>query len=124
MNNITYKTLKFKTDESLLDNMDYCKDLNDFELRRLTVKEYKDILHVLFSKRLASDILSVLTLLIAIFATSTFSTVSFLAVSFIFLVVRFRLVAKYRGYFRTLKMIVSLIDMEIKEKYGMDMETV
>lgn len=124
MNNITYKTLKFKTDESLLDNMDYCKDLNDFELRRLTVKEYKDILHVLFSKRLLVDVLSVLTLLVAIFATSTFSTFSFLAVSFIFLVVRFRLVAKYRGYFRTLKMIVSLIDMDIKKKYGMDMEPV
>lgn len=124
MNNITYKTLKFKTDESLLDNMDYCKDLNDFELRRLTVKEYKDILHVLFSKRLLADVLSVLTLLVAIFATSTFSTFSFLAVSFIFLVIRFRLVAKYKGYFRTLKMIVSLIDMEIKEKYGMDMEPV
>lgn len=121
-----YETLKFKKNPSKLDNENL--EFGDFEIRNLLIDEYKDELHVYFSKRVASDIISIFFMFFALivvqFHFNTFLSLSFGIISFVFLSLRIKYIKKYKKIMKMFKMSLSLVESSIKKDTSFEFNSI
>jgi len=110
--NRKYETLKFVCDKQYSNSI---TTTDDFEIRRIIIKEYEDELHVCFSWRKFFEWAAYLFIIVSllIFVSKTFFVLSILC--FIFSKV---LINKYRVILRYYNMSVAVIDLEIYKKYN------
>jgi hypothetical protein len=119
MGEIVYKNLKFKptVKESKAGTLDI------FGERREIIDWYKERIHILFSKRIVAEGLTIIFLITGI----AFSLLGFpyifipFSLSVITLVVRFRLAALYRKERRLMNMSVAFMDKKIFQDYNIRM---
>lgn len=126
MTNKTYYNLNFKrTKNHLLDDEELNKTHSDFEIRRMLIDDYINHLHVLFSKRMVAKWLSILFMTLGFISMfmnyGKDTTLLFGCLSFLFIIVRFFYMNKYKKIMKIFMMSIGFIDLDIKKKYKMDM---
>ncbi len=119
MKNKVYSNLKFK--QTVTESEPGTLDI--FGERKEIIDCYQDKMHVLFSKRVVAEGLTIFFLITGIVFSLLGIPYIFIPfiISVFFLVARFRLAAMYRKEKRLLNMSVAFMDKKIFEDYNMTM---